>query len=381
MSEDSYTEVTEQSWGSRLGNSVKGMLFGLVLFVVAFPVLFKNEGRAVKRYRGLKEGAGAVVSVSADAVEASDEGKLVHITGKAETSEELKDEVFNVAATAISLTREVEMYQWAEDSRSETRKKLGGGTEKITTYDYNKKWSGSLIASSGFKKPEGHQNPATMPWQAKTFSAKKVTVGAYTLSPGLTASISKSDAIAVTAEMAAALSTEEKPVHAVENALYAGADPTVPVIGDVRVRFRAVPPAQVSVVAKQIGDTFEPYVASNGEKISLLKEGTFSAESMFQAAQASNKKLTWIIRFVGFLLMLIGLSMILKPLSVSADVLPFLGSLVAAGTGIVAAGIAAVCSLVTIAIAWIVYRPLLGISLLVVAGAIGAFVLMNRKKQ
>jgi hypothetical protein len=68
--------------------------------------------------------------------------------------------------------------------------------------------------------------------------------------------------------------------------------------------------------------------------------------------------------------MLVGLGMILKPLSVVADVVPILGNIVGAGIGFVAFLISAVLSLTTIAIAWIVYRPLLGGLLLVAAVAL-----------
>ena len=49
---------------------------------------------------------------------------------------------------------------------------------------------------------------------------------------------------------------------------------------------------------------------------------------MFAAARSSSSMLTWILRVVGFFMMFIGLSMVLRPLSVLADVLPFLGSLI-----------------------------------------------------
>ena len=48
MSDDRFTEVTQQSWFSRITGAVKGILVGLVLFVVSFPLLFWNEGRAVQ---------------------------------------------------------------------------------------------------------------------------------------------------------------------------------------------------------------------------------------------------------------------------------------------------------------------------------------------
>ena len=65
--------------------------------------------------------------------------------------------------------------------------------------------------------------------------------------------------------------------------------------------------------------------------------------------------------------MFIGLIAIFKPLSVIADILPILGTIVGAGTGLIAFLLAAILSLITIAVGWIVYRPLLGIILLAVA--------------
>jgi hypothetical protein len=35
MSNDSFTEVTSQSWFSRLGNALKGIIFGLILVAVS----------------------------------------------------------------------------------------------------------------------------------------------------------------------------------------------------------------------------------------------------------------------------------------------------------------------------------------------------------
>jgi hypothetical protein len=77
--------------------------------------------------------------------------------------------------------------------------------------------------------------------------------------------------------------------------------------------------------------------------------------------------------------MFFGLSMILKPLSVLADVLPILGDIVEMGMGIVAGLVALVCSLVTIAIAWLFYRPILGGILLAVAGFLVWKLIQKRK--
>ena len=72
---DSFTQISSQSWFSRIIESIKGILVGAVLCLIAVGVLFWNEGRAVKRSRDLAEGAGLVVPVNAAAVGVSLEGR------------------------------------------------------------------------------------------------------------------------------------------------------------------------------------------------------------------------------------------------------------------------------------------------------------------
>src|SRR4051794_22896985 len=122
-----YTESTSHSWGSRLIESIKGVLVGVLLFVVSFPLLFWNEGRAVRTDKSLTEGMGKVVTTSSERVDSALEAKLVHTTGTADTTETLHDPDFGVSVGAIKLAREAEMFQWEETKKSETRKKLGGG--------------------------------------------------------------------------------------------------------------------------------------------------------------------------------------------------------------------------------------------------------------
>ena len=141
-------------------------------------------------------------------------------------------------------------------------------------------------------------------------------------------------------------------------------------IGDMRVTFRVIYPHDVSVIAKQKGDSFIDYTAKNGKKLNYLEDGIEDAAAMFETARTNNAIMTWLIRIGGFLMMFFGLSMVFKPLSVLADVLPILGDLVEMGMGLVSGLIALVCSFITIAVAWIFFRPVLGIILLVIAGAL-----------
>ena len=152
-------------------------------------------------------------------------------------------------------------------------------------------------------------------------------------------------------------------------------------MGDVRITFTQVPPAEVSIVGKVIGDTFEPFIASNGYSFSRLDMGRVSADNMFAGAESENKVMAWVLRIGGALVVILGLSMILRPLSVVADVLPLLGDLVGAGTGLVAWLLGGAWSCIIIAIAWIRFRPVLAFSLIGAAVALLVAVLFMRKRK
>lgn len=368
MEEDIYTEVTEQSWFGRLKDALIGIFVGLLLIVVSIGVLFWNEGRAVKRYKALKTGSSTVVSVPADTVSPENEGRLVHVTGLATTEEILSDPDFPVSANALVLKRSVEMYQWEEYTKSRTEKKVGGGERTIKEYHYRKKWSSSVIRSSGFKKRTGHENPSHIPFNSTSQKAGKVTLGAFILSGSQVDDI---DAF----ETVVPESTDEMPytggreVYIHDGGYYMGRSPGNPHIGDVRIHFRQVRPTTISIVARQAGAMFQPYMTDTGS-VQLLNTGSVSASEMFSQAQSRNTVLTWIVRIGGLIAMFIGFSLLFRPLSVFGDVIPFIGNMIEFGTGIVAFILALSISITVIAIAWLFYRPLLGGGLIAASGAL-----------
>jgi hypothetical protein len=380
---DSVTVTSSQSWFSRLAGSIKSVLFGFVLFVVAFPVLFWNEGRAVQTARSLEEGAGAVVSVKADSVDPGNEGKLVHVSGPVATEGTLTDPDLGVQAEGVKLVRRVEMYQWKEEEKSETKKKLGGGEETVTTYTYSKDWSDDAIDSSSFQEPGGHENPGGFPIQANTVVADPVRVGAFTLSSEQVDQISEGKALGVTEANLEAVPEPLGPeLQVSQGRFYWGENPASPQVGDVRISFELVNPETASLVGVQTGGTFAPYQAKAGDAILLVEEGTQTAAQMFESAQSANTVLTWIVRAGGFLMMFIGLIAVFKPISVFGDVIPLFGTMLGAGLGVFSFLLSFALSFITIAIAWIFYRPLLGIVLLALAlGGLFWLVSLGRKKK
>ena len=375
--EDSYTEVTSESWASRLGRAIVGVLVGIVMFLLAFPVLWWNEGDAVRTYKSLLEGAGAVISVSADRVDSSNEGKLVHVTGMATTKETLTDPEFGISVNAIRLSRQVEMYQWVENKETREEKQLGGSKKKVTTYTYGKEWSSSVNNSGTFKKPKGHQNPNRMPYEQETWAAKNVTVGGFGLPSSLASQIGNAQDISVSEKDIPKRLSNKAKIH--NSGFYVGRDPFTSSVGDVQVTFKKTEPAQVSVVAVQRGNSFEPYRADAGETVYMLSMGTRASNEMFASAQAGNTFMTWVFRVGGFLIMAIGIALVFKPLSVVADIIPFIGNIVGIGTSILSFCIALAFSFVTIAIAWIFYRPVVAVILLAIAGG-SIFLVMKMKK-
>ncbi|NJN66634.1 MAG: hypothetical protein HC884_07905 [Chloroflexaceae bacterium] len=364
---DQITEVTSEGCGGRLIGSIQGIVIGFIGILIAVVLLFWNEGRAVQTYRSLKEGAGSVVPANATEVNPANEGKLVHMTGQATTNETLTDSTFGVAASnVIKLVRKVQMHQWVEHQQTETVKKVGGGTETRTTYTYSKEWSSTAHDSGSFKEPSGHQNPL-MEYKDETQMANAVTMGAFTLSPGLVGSISGGESLAVTAPP----TLPGRNVTLENGGLYIGSgSPQTPQVGDYRVTFEVVRPATVSVIAQQVGTSFRPYQTKAGDPLEMLKMGAVGADQMFEEAQQSNTVLTWILRVVGLIIMVVSVGALFKPIEVLADVIPFLGDLVGLGLGLVSFAIGLTLSLMVIAVGWIFARPILGIVLLVVALAI-----------
>lgn len=358
-----YVEVTRRGFFSRGKDSLGGAFTGLVLVIITTVLLFWNEGRARKRYLDLREGAGAVVSTTSDRVDPATEGKLVHLTGSTRVGAPAMDPDFGISLDVVKLIRSVEIHQWVEEVKTETRNKVGGGSEEIRTYSYNREWRSSPVDSSNFKVPSGHENPTAMKVRSETFTAGSVTLGAFTLPDFLIAQIGGGEPF-VPASLDQASESVRGSAKIAGGLVYFGENPGSPAVGDLRVRFSQVPTGPVSVVARQSGNTFQSYRTKTGGSLDLLESGTVGAVEMFEMAQSRNTSLTWILRIAGFFFLGIGFCMILAPIAVLAGILPFLGRLVGTGTTILAFLLGGIVWCLTVSIAWIFYRPVLGISVL-----------------
>ena len=424
-----YQEVTTTGYGTRVGNSFKAIGSGILMFVLGTALLWWNEGRAVKTEKMLDEAGSAYVEMeNPNKKDASLEGELICGTALATTEDSLSDAQFGIGAKAISLTRRVEYYQWVEHSEEKKEDKLGGKEVTTTTYTYSKEWVSRPIESAQFKDPAYQKkNMVLTTFEDAEQYAENVSWGAYQLNESLIHSISSREGLdlaiaedllkqfdkntktayerfygvqknqqpaaepaqtVVLSDSAKAVADSLKAVndsinnamanaenkkdfeyiHQASNVLYFGRVPGAPEVGDVRVTFEKVVPAKVTVMAVVDGDTFKPFKAKNGKRFQTLVMGKKSGDEIIEAEKEANNMWTWALRILGVLIVIGGLKGIFGFIETILKVVPFIAGIFGWGIGLVCSVVGVAWSLIVIAIAWLFYRPLLGISLLVLAG-------------
>ncbi len=331
-------------------------LVGLLLFIASFPLLWWNEGVAVRDYLTIGDLGKKTVEASTDQVDPETEGLPIHLVGDAQTTTALSDPQFGVEVTALRLRRTVEMYQWEEDRPSQSEEEKG---EQTT---YKQVWSSEPISSKGFEDAEGHANPPMPDYRSESWTADEAMIGVYQLPKFLIEKLSvftKANVDAVELPV-----PEAKPIG---NGFFLGADPNRPEIGDIRIVFDAVYPQEVSLIAVQKGNALTEFKSEKtGRAWSVIQAGTHDIRGLIQIEKGKVKLRTWILRALGFGCMFFGLMFVLQPMRSMVGGLPFLGRVLDAGIVVINLLTAASLSLVVIIIAWFAHRPLLAIGLGVV---------------
>lgn len=377
----SFTETTTTSWFARLKGALIKIVVGFILLIACIWLLFWNEGRSVKTYRALVEGAGLVVSIDNGSVDPANDGKLVHISGPVKPVGVPQDDVLGISAEgAAGLERIVEMYQWVETAKSETRKQLGGSEETVTTYSYNKQWKRDEVNSGSFRQP-GHDNPQK-PIDDASFPVKSATIGAFSVDGRAVARLGDERPVPLTAIEAnrmAEMVTLGKPASVIAGQVIFSFNPEDPQVGDIRIRFERSDIAEASFVGAQRGSGLTPYKTTNGRDLFLSGAGPVDAAAMFDAAQSENTIITWLVRVGGLIGVFVGFAFILSILGVIADVVPFVGSIVRFGTTAIALILTMLIGPAVIAIAWVAYRPLIAIAVLAAGVALAAGILYLRR--
>ncbi len=369
---DEFTEKETIGLGQNISSSIKGVFVGIILFIIGIIILWTNEGRVNVG----KVAEKLSVPINAEKIDVSYNGKFVSATGVFKSEGDVGDPDFIKPGPYAVLNRNVEMYAWVEHTSTKTKKKVGGKTEKITTYKYVKEWTSSPPDSSAFKHPEGHENPQ-LTIEPATFYADSAKIGAYTI-----------DIKALKLPAPKAISVEEDMlVDGVEAYVEGGyifnGEGTLskPKIGDVRVFYTALPNtfSPATVFGKVEGSNIVPYLYKGKKKIYRLFKGT--RDEAVSTMKTEHTMLTWFLRLVGFFLIWGGFSALFGPIFAFLDILPFLGNITRTLVNIVTFVFALVLSITIIIISMIAHNLIaLLVSIVVIVG-IFIFVFHRKKRK
>ncbi len=381
---NSYSNSSSENWFSRLMESFKTVFLGFILFTGAFFLIWWNEGRAIKTTLGIEQGLNVMVEANLNEIDPNNNGKLVHLSGKVSSGELLTDHDFHFSVNAIKLRRSVEMFQWIEKKSVKKNTKIGGSEETKTTYSYEKQWEKKLIDSDQFEKRKKHKNPKVIPFNEYNIQSRKVNIGVYQLSPSLITGVNHYKAYE-NINLDSVNYKNAKLIYDKNNSptVYLGdGEINKPKIGDIIVSFDVVPvDDDYSIIAQQQKKSFTPFKTASGTTIEVITKGIPSSDEMFGAEHSSNNIVTWLYRLGGLLMLYFGIKNIFNPLVVLAEIIPILGKLLDMGISLFAGVIAFILAFITIAIAWVFHRPILGISLLAIALIVGIVFYVKASKN
>jgi hypothetical protein len=336
-----------------------GAVFGIVLALAGVGLLVWNEGRSVARLHTIAAGRDAVVEADPARVDSGPPDRLLHLIGEA-GGDRVADPDFAVALAALRLDRKVEMYQWVEQKRNRD-----GGTE----YTYSREWRDS--PQHGFTHPVGHENPG-MPYRSARFYAGKPALGGYTLSRALLDEMTAAEPVAP-----AAVAVPRLPALTVlDGRLHSGA-PAAPQVGDLRVGFTAVANQTVSVLAAAANGALVPFRTADGD-LAMVEPGAMDAGAMLDLADRRNALATWAIRAAGTVAVFLGLMVLLRS---AVAWIPFAQGLARGAATLLALVLAIPVALSAIAFAWLWFRPLWAVALLLAASAVPVWLALRQRRQ
>ncbi len=367
---DEFTETEVIGLGKNIGSSIKGVFIGIILFIAGIIILWVNEGRVNVG----KVSEKLSVPLNADKIDVSYNGKFVSATGTFKSEGEIGDpEYINPGPYAV-LHRKVEMYVWVEHKSTKTKKKVGGKTERVTTYRYTREWRSSPPDSSSFRHPEGHENPQ-LTIKPASFYAHSAKIGAYTIDLK-SVRLPSPQTISVTEDMLI-----EGAEGYIEGGYIFNGEGTLnkPVVGDIRISYSAIPNtfSPATVFGKVEGSSIVPYLYKGKKKIYRLFRG--SRDEAIAKMKTEHKIITWILRLVGFFLIWIGLSALFGPIFALLDILPFLGNITRTVVNIITFIVALILSIIIILVSMIAHNLIALLVTIVVV--IGIFILFFHRKK
>lgn len=278
---------------------------GAVLLLLGLLLLGVTEHADRLRAMGEDALGGFVLTGDSAKPGPAAEGHLVLAVGAPVVKVPARDAQFGVTADAPALMRKVEMFQW-----NETR--FGGKP------GYELDWFDHPIDSSIFGDAAAHPNPGAFPIGAARFDSPDVRVAGFRLDSALI------DMIPGAEPYAPDLSRQPPNMAATftehDGALVSSAGGTRPQVGDLRISWKQVVPAELTVFARAVHGTLMPAHDAAGDPVAQVLLGDIPlANALTDAPHAPRFK--WARRILSVLLAWAGVALLLSALRRRDDVL------------------------------------------------------------
>lgn len=360
-------------------------VIGFFMVIIGSGLLVWNERRTVMMTKALDEGHRSIlVPETTSVVFDENNGKLILLSGELRIDESLKEPMYDLSIKAVKLKKRVQMYQWYETAdKNEVSGAVHDGdhdSHHETSYSYAKDWFDKRVNSESFANPMGHHNTEYWPHNSTVKTNDRVKIGGFLLGKELKAKF----------EEFTQFTSDERPsdpgikMHA---GLYFHAnDVWESEVGDIRVQFSYAgrDGEQVTVVGKQSGNEIKPYLTEDGStELLFLHYGLRGPNEIFHTEHAQNKMQTWIYRMAGWFISFLGLNCLSSLLDIVVDDYPYARGVLVLGVTSLPFSFSISLSLLFISIGWVLYRPLIGLVLLLISLApitVAAYKIHNRRR-
>ena len=298
------------------------------------------------------------------------------------------DTVTGVSHNAFVIRREIEMYQWTQQSHKERQRSSDGTAERdVTTYSYTKQWSSSYLDSHRFKYPEGHYNPqhalfTSVQHKDPHIWSQRILLGKYPLSPqrrellledagswwmDITSTVYdqyfKSDGYKMRRSYIYWSSSGDE--YGYNNY----GDSTEPNVGDVRIRYLALNLEGIEATFLGAMDGMKrlnAHQASSGNEYIYLKVGrTDSVQEVIDCFHSDNSNTLWMWRGLTLLFMCLGFVCVSSIATYIASWIPICGGLIGCGVHCAAVLLGMVVYVVFFIIAYFSARKEIAMALIV----------------
>lgn len=271
------------SKASSFKDTIKRIFIGLFIILASIGVFFLGQ------YLGSGE---KVTVLHGATINAENNNKLVYVSGTPEASK-MEDPLFKVSSEGLSLERVVEMYQWVGQDGQ-----------------YSKEWSQQLVKiedPSAISK--GQVNPAKMPLISEKWDTEKVMLGDFALSENLVARQFVPSQLYVGEKEYNNLNDEGRKAFKLskDGYFFFGLDPKNPRIGDLRITYKYSSTGPVTVIAKQAGNSLEPFLG-NGGPIAVIRGGKVPLDDMLQDVDLGGDSIIlWSARGISIVMIIMGI--------------------------------------------------------------------------